>query len=92
MMWRSTDVRIYEKGTKKFTDDTFNTLPLELQKEILRNSTDDDKNGIPDYVDAMKTDPASVQPIQDEAQEKFDKSTAAQDVSRSLDPFISYND
>ena len=46
-MWRSTEAQAYEKGTKQFTDNS--KLPEELQK----NAIDTDKNGIPDYIDAL---------------------------------------
>ena len=51
-MWRSIAHREYEKGSKNFTDDTYSTLAPEIQDEMLRNSTDEDGNGVPDYVDA----------------------------------------
>ncbi len=52
IMWRSVEpfsplARNYEKGTKKFTDNS------KLPEELAKNSIDVDKNGIPDYVDDL---------------------------------------
>lgn len=49
MMWRSVEpyARSYEKGSKKFADNS--KLPEELRK----NTIDLDGNGIPDYIDEL---------------------------------------
>jgi len=51
-MWRSVEpfsplARNYEKGTKKFIDNSV------LPDEFAKNSIDLDKNGVPDYVDEL---------------------------------------
>jgi len=49
MMWRSLEsaVRTYEKGTKKFVDNSV------LPEELAKNAIDEDENGIPDYIDEL---------------------------------------
>lgn len=71
IMWRSVPPfpRSYEKGKKKFRDNS------ELPEELRKNSIDLDKNGVPDYIDELvksgKSDDTSL--LQKYSQAELDK-------------------
>lgn len=58
---------------------------------MLRNSTDEDGNGIPDYVDAGKKDPASLLAYQNEVKDKFDEVKAQESAISTISPLLTYN-
>ncbi len=91
LMWRSIANREYEKWSKNFTDDTYSTLAPEIQDEMLRNSTDENGNGIPDYVDAGREDPSTLLEYQNDAKEKFDEVQAQEAAISTISPLLTYN-
>lgn len=83
MMWRSVEPypRSYEKGTKKFVDNSV------LPPEVAQNSVDLNKNGIPDYLDAIMADSGSMANYSSGALADFN----ANRTPPTTTPVVSYN-
>lgn len=58
---------------------------------MLRNSTDENGNGIPDYVDAGREDPSTLLEYQNDAKEKFDEVQAQGAAISTISPLLTYN-
>lgn len=93
ILWRSTAVRSYQKGTKTFSDRS--ELPEELQK----NTIDADGNDIPDYIDELiksgKGDTTLLQNYNKTQLEAYNEDTnnnrIPDRVDKKGDPLLSYD-